>query len=93
VGDWVHYRLVSELQVETPRRYGMDLLVMILWLISSTQLEIEKLRRNGIAKIAQNLEHQRSFVKDRRVETVPSSSGVITTMGSREFWIVRSEGR
>jgi hypothetical protein len=36
VGGWVHYRLVSEPQVETLGQNGPDLLDRILWLRSST---------------------------------------------------------
>jgi hypothetical protein len=30
LGDWVCYRLVSEIQIETPNWYGMELLDMVL---------------------------------------------------------------
>jgi hypothetical protein len=50
VGGWVCYKLVSELLVETPGWYGPDLLVRVSWLRSIYDLEVEKLRRNGIAE-------------------------------------------
>jgi hypothetical protein len=64
VGGGVCYILVSELLVETPSRYGSGLLVRVSWLRSNSDLEVEKLRRNGIAESTQDLERQRSFVRD-----------------------------
>jgi hypothetical protein len=50
VGGWVCYRLVSELLVETSGRYGSDLFVRVSWLRSNFDLEVENLKRNGIAE-------------------------------------------
>jgi hypothetical protein len=71
VGGWVCYRLVSELLVETLGLYGPGLLVRVSWLRSIYDLEVEKLRRNGVAESTQELERQRSFVRVRRIVTVP----------------------
>jgi hypothetical protein len=49
VGGWVHYRLVSELLVETLGCYVPSLLVKVSWLRSNFDLEVENLRRNGVA--------------------------------------------
>jgi hypothetical protein len=48
VGGGVCYRLVSNLLVETLDRYGMGLLVIVSWLRSNYDLEVENLRRNDI---------------------------------------------
>jgi hypothetical protein len=56
VGGGVCYRLVSELLVEISSRYGSGLLVRVSWLRSNFDLEVEKLRRNGIANSMQELE-------------------------------------
>jgi hypothetical protein len=75
VGGGVYYRLVSELLVETPSQYGPGLLARVSWLRSNFDLEVKKLRRNGIAKSTQEIERQRSFVRDRRIVTVPFEFG------------------
>jgi hypothetical protein len=51
--------------------YGPGLLVRVSWLRSNYDLEVENLRRNGIAESTQKLERQRSFVRDRRIVTIP----------------------
>jgi hypothetical protein len=59
-------------------------------------LEILKLRRDSVAEIAQKPERhaeQRSFVKDRRIMTIPFEFGSDHHHGIKEFWIIRSEGR
>jgi hypothetical protein len=71
VGGWVCYRLVSNLLVETSSLYGPYLLVRVSWLRPVYDLEVENLRRNGIAESTQKLECQRSFVRDRRIMTIP----------------------
>jgi hypothetical protein len=38
-------------------------------------LKSENLRRNGIAESTQKLERQRSFVRDRRIVTIPFEFG------------------
>jgi hypothetical protein len=63
--------LVSELLVETPSQYGSGQLVRVSWLKSNSDLEVENLRRDGIAESTQELERQRSFVRDRRIVTIP----------------------
>jgi hypothetical protein len=68
--------LVSELLVETLGLVWVgNLLVRVSWLRSIYDLEVEKLRRNGIAESMQKLERQRSFVRDRRIVTVPFEFG------------------
>jgi U3 small nucleolar ribonucleoprotein component len=57
---------VSELLVETPSQYGIGMLVRVLWLISNSNREVEKIRRNGVAESMQELDHQRSFVRDSK---------------------------
>jgi hypothetical protein len=57
VTDWYHSK------VEIPGWYGLGLLVRVSWLRSNFDHEVEKTRRNGIAKSTQELEHQRSFVR------------------------------
>jgi hypothetical protein len=87
VGGWGCYRLVSELLVETPGRYGLGLLVRVSWSRSNSDREVENIRRNGVAESTQELDHQRSIVrgsKDR--DHPPSNSGVIATIGSGEIW-------
>jgi hypothetical protein len=71
----VCYRLVSELLVETSGWYGPGLLVRVSWLRSNSDREVENLRRNGIAESTQELECQRSFVRVRRIVTVPFEFG------------------
>jgi hypothetical protein len=71
MGGKVCYRLVSELLVETLGQYGPGLLVRVSWLRSNFDLEVENLRRNGVVEFTQELERQRSFVRDRRIMTVP----------------------
>jgi hypothetical protein len=51
VGGGVCYRLVSELLVETLGHMGLGLLVRVSWLRSNSDLEVENLRRNGIAGV------------------------------------------
>jgi hypothetical protein len=75
MGGWVCYRLVSVLLVETPSLYGPNVLVRVSWLRSVYDLEVLKLRRNGIVEFAQKLERQRSFVKVQRIVTVPFEFG------------------
>jgi hypothetical protein len=70
VGGWVCYSLVSELLVETSSRCGSGLLVRVSWLRSNSNLEVEKIGRNGVAESMQELERQISFVMDRRIVTV-----------------------
>jgi hypothetical protein len=70
LGGRVCYRLVSELLVETPGRYGSGLLVRVSWLRSNSDREVENLRRNGIAESTQELERHRSFVRVRRIVTI-----------------------
>jgi hypothetical protein len=48
VGGWVCYSLVLELLVETLGRYGTGLLVRVSG--SRSNLDREKLRRNGIVE-------------------------------------------
>jgi hypothetical protein len=84
VGGWVRYKLVSELLVETSGRYGSGLLVRVSWLRSIYDLEVENLRRNGIAESTWKLECQRSFVRDPRIVTVPFEFG-----SDRDRWIPR----
>jgi hypothetical protein len=74
VGE-VCYKLVSELLVETMGRYGMGLLVRVLWLRLNYELEVENIRRNGIAKSTQELECERCYVRDRRIVTIPFKFG------------------
>jgi hypothetical protein len=50
VGGWGCYRLVSKLLVETLSRYGSGLLVRVSWSRSNSDREVEKFRRNGVAK-------------------------------------------
>jgi hypothetical protein len=71
MGGWVCYRLVSELLVETPGQYGPSLLVRISWSRSNSDREFEKIRRNGVAEATQETEHHRTFVRVRRIMTVP----------------------
>jgi hypothetical protein len=42
---------------------------------SNSDLEVEKIKRNGIADFAQELEHQRSFVRNPRIVTIPFEFG------------------
>jgi hypothetical protein len=52
-GLWVvevSYILISEFLFETPDWYGSALLVRGSWLRSTSDLEFENLRRNGIAE-------------------------------------------
>jgi hypothetical protein len=94
VGGGVCYRLVSELLVETLGRYGLGLLVRVSWLRSNSDLEVENLRRNGIAESTQELERQRSFVRDRRIVTIPFEFGSDHHCGiKRDLRIIGSEGR
>jgi hypothetical protein len=72
-GLWVvgvYYRLVSELLVKTQGRYGSGLWVRVSWLRSNSNHEVENIRRIGIPGSTQDLEHQRSFVRVRRIVTV-----------------------
>jgi hypothetical protein len=71
----VCYRLVSEILVETLGRYGSGLLVRVSWLRSNSNREVEKLRRNGIVKSMEEIKHQISFVRVRRIMTVPFELG------------------
>jgi hypothetical protein len=91
VGGWGCYRLVSELLVETPGRYGPGLLVRVSWSRSNSDREVENLRRNGIAESTQELDRQRSIVRGSKDhDHPPSNSGAITTVGSgeiRDRWI------
>jgi hypothetical protein len=75
VGGWVCYRLVSELLVETPGRYGPGLLVRASWSRSNSDREIENLRRNSIAEATQETKRHRSSVRVRRIVTVPFEFG------------------
>jgi hypothetical protein len=63
LGGQVCYILVSNLLVETPGPYGPGLLVRVSWLRSNFDREVENLRRNGVAKYMQELDHQRSLVR------------------------------
>jgi hypothetical protein len=71
VGGWVCYILVLELLVKTLGQYGLGMLFKVSWLRSNYDLEVENLRRNGVAEFTWELERQRSFVRDRRIVTVP----------------------
>jgi hypothetical protein len=94
VGGRVCYRLVSELLVETPGQYGSGLLVRVSWLRSNYDLEVENLRRDGIAESTQELERQRSFVRDRRIMTIPFRIRERSPLWDQErSGIVGSEGR
>jgi len=93
VCGWVCYRLVSELLVETLRRYGLGMLVRILWSILNFDCEVEKLRRNGVADATQETERHRTFVRVRRIMTVPFNSGTIYTVGSGRSRIIGSEDK
>jgi hypothetical protein len=42
---------------------------------SNSDREVENLRRNGIAESTQELERQRSFVRVRRIVTIPFEFG------------------
>jgi hypothetical protein len=53
LGGRVCYRLVSEILVETPGRYGLGLLVRVSWLRSNSDHEVENLKRNGVAESMQ----------------------------------------
>jgi hypothetical protein len=68
MGGWVHYKIVSELLVETSGLYWMDILVRVSWLRFIYDLEFEKLGRNGVVELAHKLECQRSYARDRRIE-------------------------
>jgi hypothetical protein len=61
MGGEVCYRLVSELLVETSGWYGSGLLVRVSWLRSNSDLEVENLRRNGVAESTQELYRHRSL--------------------------------
>jgi hypothetical protein len=67
VGGWVCYNLVSE--------QGLNIEKGISWLRSNSDREVEKLRRNEVAKSMQELECQRSFVRVRRIMTIPFKFG------------------
>jgi hypothetical protein len=75
VGGGVCYRSVSEILVETLGQYGLGLLVKVSWLGSNFDLEVEKIKRNGIAESTQEIECQRSFVMVRRIVTIPFKFG------------------
>jgi hypothetical protein len=80
----VCYILVSELLVETPSRYGLGLLVRVSWLRSNSDREVENIKRNGIAESTQELECQRSFVRVRRIVTVPFKFGERSPLWDQE---------
>jgi hypothetical protein len=50
VGGWVCYSLVSKLLVETLGQYGPVLLVKVSWSRSKSDLEVENIRRSGVAE-------------------------------------------
>jgi hypothetical protein len=71
MGGGVCYRLVSDLLVETPGQYGSGMLVRVSWLRSNSDREVENLMKNGVAESIQELERQKSFVRDRRIMIIP----------------------
>jgi len=69
VVDYVIVWYLSD--VETLGLYGSGQVVKVSWLRSNYGLQVENLRRDGVAKSTQELEHQRLFVRDRRIMTIP----------------------
>jgi hypothetical protein len=69
-------------------------LVQVSWSRSNSSHDVEKLRRNGIAKSMQEIECHKPVVmalKDR--DCPPSNSGAINTIGSGEIWDRWIEGK
>jgi hypothetical protein len=91
VGGWGCYRLVSELLVETPSRYGLGLLVRVLESRLNFDCEVEKIRRNDVEESTQEIECQRPIVRGSKDhDRPPLNSGAIATIGSgeiRDCWI------
>ena len=91
MSGWGCYSLVLDLLVETSGQYGSGLLVIVSWSRSNSDREVENLRRNGIAKSTQELDHQRSIVRGLKDhDRPPSNSRAIAIVGSGEIqyhWI------
>jgi hypothetical protein len=58
VGGWVHYRLVSELLVETQGWYGLRTIGQGIMVKKEYVFEILNLRRDSIAEITQKPERR-----------------------------------